>query len=123
MTLCWAPVSAEESRCRKCVAALKKIETAGGDASALKELALPPSSPDRISGRYRETPHSCIGGVTSTSPSRWVYDAQGIPLCRVCEACEPEKLSRYRPEILSGYNQSDVDEPIEPDLGYGEERW
>jgi hypothetical protein len=27
--------------------------------------------------------------------------------------CRDEKLSRYRPEILSGYNQSDVDEPID----------
>lgn len=43
-----------------------------------------------------------------------VYDAQRIYLCRVCERCEKAKLSRYRPEILSGYDQSDVDEPIEP---------
>jgi hypothetical protein len=27
--------------------------------------------------------------------------------------CEAEKLAQYRPEILSGYNQGDVDEPIE----------
>ena len=45
--------------------------------------------------------------------SWWEYDAQGIPLCRVCEKCVEVKLSRYRPEILSGYSQSDVDEPIE----------
>jgi len=25
-----------------------------------------------------------------------------------------EPLAQYRPEILSGYTQSDVDEPIEP---------
>lgn len=48
--------------------------------------------------------------------SWWENDAQGIALCRVCDECEDEKLSRYRPEILSGYNQSDVDEPIEADL-------
>ena len=41
------------------------------------------------------------------------YDAQGIYLCRVCEKCEKSKLSRYRPEILTGYTQADVDEPIE----------
>ena len=41
------------------------------------------------------------------------YDAQGIYLCRACEKCEKEKMGRYRPEILTGYNQSDVDEPIE----------
>jgi len=43
------------------------------------------------------------------------YDAQGIYLCRVCDECIKIKLSRYRPEILTGYDQSDVDEPIEPD--------
>ena len=43
----------------------------------------------------------------------WVNDAQGIPLCRVCDDCEDEKLSHYRPCILTGYDQSDVNEPIE----------
>lgn len=43
----------------------------------------------------------------------WEHDAQGIPLCKVCELCAAHKLSKYRPEILEGYNQSDVDEPIE----------
>jgi hypothetical protein len=54
--------------------------------------------------------HQCDPGE-----SWWEYDAQGIPLCRVCELCRKAKLSGYRPEILSGYNQSDVDEPIEED--------
>lgn len=44
------------------------------------------------------------------------HDAQGIYLCRVCQKCRAEKLSRYRPEILTGYTQADLDEPIEPDL-------
>lgn len=44
------------------------------------------------------------------------YDAQGIYLCRVCSVCQEAKLSRYRPCILSGYTQADVDEPIEEDL-------
>lgn len=43
------------------------------------------------------------------------YDAQGIYLCRVCDVCVEEKLSHYRPEILTSYTQEDVDEPIEPD--------
>ena len=47
--------------------------------------------------------------------SQWVNDAQGIPLCKVCSKCKTQKLSRYRPEILRGYDQSDVDEPIEPE--------
>jgi len=53
--------------------------------------------------------------MPSSEPSWWEHDAQGIPLCRVCHHCRDQKLSRYRPEILSGYDQSDVDEPIEPD--------
>jgi len=48
--------------------------------------------------------------------SWWEHDAQGIPLCRVCDKCVDKKLSRYRPEILTGYTQADVDEPIEGDV-------
>ena len=44
---------------------------------------------------------------------QWEYDAQGIPLCLVCPKCRQKKLSRYRPCILTGYNQNDVAEPIE----------
>ena len=58
-------------------------------------------------------PHACVGGTQSSNPSWWAHDAQGIPLCRVCGKCRAEKLGRYRPEILTGYDQSDVDEPIE----------
>jgi hypothetical protein len=47
--------------------------------------------------------------------SWWEYDAQNIPLCRVCDACVKAKLAKYRPEILTGYTQADVDEPIESD--------
>jgi hypothetical protein len=54
--------------------------------------------------------HDCDRGR-----SWWAHDAQGIPLCRVCPVCEDAKLSRYRPEILTGYSQADVDEPIEED--------
>ncbi len=43
----------------------------------------------------------------------WLFDAQGIELCKGCSNCEREKLRGYRPEILTGYDQSDVDEPIE----------
>lgn len=50
--------------------------------------------------------HECKPGES------WiVYDAQGIYLCRVCSVCEKHKLSKFRPEILTGYDQSDVDEP------------
>jgi hypothetical protein len=54
--------------------------------------------------------HTCI-----KEESWWEYDAQGIELCKVCEECKEEKLARYRPCILEGYDQADVDEPIEPE--------
>jgi hypothetical protein len=44
-----------------------------------------------------------------------VYDGQGIPLTKVCEHCREFKLKGFRPEILSHYNESDVDERIEED--------
>lgn len=59
--------------------------------------------------------HACRGGIPSTEPSWWAHDARGIPLCRVCDRCERQKLSVYRPEILSGYDQLDVDELIDAD--------
>jgi hypothetical protein len=46
--------------------------------------------------------------------SWWLHDAQGIEVSRVCDRCEKSVMSRYRPEIFTGYDQSDVDEPIEP---------
>lgn len=49
----------------------------------------------------------------SGKESYWEYDAQGIELCKACSKCRAKKLSGYRPEILSGYDQSDVNEPIE----------
>ena len=46
----------------------------------------------------------------------WVeYDAHGIYLCRVCDECREAKLATFRPEILTGYTQADVDDPIEPE--------
>ncbi len=47
--------------------------------------------------------------------SWWELDAQGIPLIRVCVKCKKRELARFRPVILTGYTQADVDEPIEPD--------
>lgn len=58
--------------------------------------------------------HTCLNDE-QVDGGWWVNDAQGIPLCKVCSVCEDEKLSHYRPEILTGYDQSDVDEPIEED--------
>lgn len=52
---------------------------------------------------------------TKYDGSHWETDARGIPLARVCPECRKEKLSKFRPEILTGYTQADVDEPIEAD--------
>ena len=57
--------------------------------------------------------HQCLNLQWSKDSTWWVYDARGIPLCRVCEKCVDEKLSRYKSEILSGYGDADVDESIE----------
>jgi hypothetical protein len=51
------------------------------------------------------------------------YDAQGIFLTRVCDKCVDAKLSQYRSEILSGYSQANVDEPIEPDDEFPSDRY
>lgn len=56
---------------------------------------------------------SCKCG--SNKESYWLYDFQGIEVAKVCEDCENTVKKRYRPEIFTGYNQSDVDESIEPD--------
>jgi hypothetical protein len=53
-------------------------------------------------------PCPCGSGLLS----RWVKDARGIPLCRVCPGCEDERLSHYRPEVLTDSNY-EADEPIE----------
>ena len=58
-------------------------------------------------------PDPCADGHPDGEGSWPEYDAQGIYLCRVCSRCERARLSAYRPEILSGYDQRDVDEPIE----------
>ena len=62
---------------------------------------------------YRE--HLMNHKHTKTDGSWWEHDAQGIELCRVCPECKDVKLSGYRPEILTGYDQNDVNEPIEPE--------
>lgn len=47
---------------------------------------------------------------TKHDGSWWEHDAQGIPLCRVCDLCRTAKLSRYNPWVLTGYNQNDMDQ-------------
>lgn len=33
--------------------------------------------------------------------SYWLYDADNIPLCRVCDHCRVRRLNEYRPDILT----------------------
>jgi hypothetical protein len=40
------------------------------------------------------------------------YDARGIFLCHVCEECREEKLSHFRPDVLTDPNYWH-DEPID----------
>ena len=48
----------------------------------------------------------------SGKPSLWQSDARGIPLARTCDDCHDEKMTRYRPEVLTdaGYW---ADEPVD----------
>lgn len=48
----------------------------------------------------------------SNKNSWWESDARGIPLARVCVECKKDKLSKYRPEVLTN-SQYYTDEPIE----------
>jgi len=53
----------------------------------------------------------------SGKDSWWENDARGIPLARVCEDCKQQKLSGFRPEVLSDSNY-EAYEPIEPEDYY-----
>jgi hypothetical protein len=63
--------------------------------------------------RGRPRPCSCGSGLDS----EWHHDARGIELFRGCEKCAPEKLKRYRPEVLNN-PRYEADEPID-----GDEDW
>lgn len=56
------------------------------------------------------TMKSCPCG--SNKPPRPLHDARGIFCCYVCDACEKEKRSKYRPEIFENPNYS-CDEPVD----------
>lgn len=58
-------------------------------------------------------PCPCGSGLVSEAQ----HDAQGIYLARTCDRCHADRMRGFRAEILSGYDQSDVDEPIEPEDG------
>lgn len=52
-------------------------------------------------------------GCGSKKPRRALYDGNGWFCSYVCDDCETEVRSRYRPEIMNhNYTQADVDEDI-----------
>jgi len=65
------------------------------------------------------TGHYCQGGEWAPTYGEPVHDARGIYLCRVCNRCRAEHLARYRPEILTGYDEDDVLEAIEDEDALG----
>jgi len=58
--------------------------------------------------RYTERPCGCGSGQDHFP----LLDGHGCFLCYACDKCEPEKLKRYRPDIMERY---ECDEPIEPE--------
>jgi len=50
----------------------------------------------------------------SGKPSRWLKDARGIAVARVCEDCEAGKKQGYRPDIFTDPSYW-ADETIEDD--------
>lgn len=58
---------------------------------------------------YSVRPCPCGSG----KPSTWQFDARGIPLCRTCQDCHKEKMSKYRKDVLTNPRYV-ANEPIEP---------
>lgn len=57
-------------------------------------------------------PETCPCG--SGKACEALHDARGIFVSYVCEDCEAEKRSKYRPEIFEDGNY-ELDEPIDED--------
>ena len=43
-----------------------------------------------------------------------LVDARGIYVAKVCDLCVEVVRMKYNPWVWTGYNQGDVDEPIDP---------
>jgi hypothetical protein len=61
-----------------------------------------------MTGDYDKSYDNCTCG--SNKRFRNLYDGYGIYLCKVCDDCEDEKRSKYRPDIFERY---DADEDID----------
>jgi hypothetical protein len=62
---------------------------------------------------YLNTPRPCPCG--SGKISYWQNDARGIPLCRTCDKCHDQRMSQYRPEVLTDSSYEYEDGAIEPE--------
>lgn len=56
--------------------------------------------------------HLCFCG--SMKPKSAEYDARGIFLTYVCDACRADQLSHYRPDVLTN-SRYEADEQIDED--------
>jgi hypothetical protein len=71
----------------------------------------------RLAKLYTSQDRSCrVGGrdMNCDASRHALYDARGIFCTYVCDKCEPEKKSGYRPDIFTDANYWH-DEPIEED--------
>jgi hypothetical protein len=59
-------------------------------------------------GLYDKRPCPCGSGKMS----QWLTDARGIPVKRVCPACEHLIMEKYRPQIFTN-SKYEASEPIE----------
>jgi hypothetical protein len=79
-------------------------------ATAAWIAAAPAWKHGAVPRRATMRPCNCGSGL----PSCAEYDARGIYLTRVCEQCQAEKLSHFRPDVLTDPDYP-TDEPIEED--------
>jgi hypothetical protein len=110
--------ASEEAACQQFDKALYAFDAnVEGRVTTMDQEAEQKLGPDRGTPEWEEAKHHfCQEDTARNDGSHWPeYDAQGIYLTRVCDWCYEAKLSQYRPEILTGYTQADVDEPIEAD--------
>lgn len=61
---------------------------------------------------YFPVPNTCPCG--SGEYGEAFYDARGIYIGRMCSHCCTERLSQFRPEVLTDPNY-EADKPIEPE--------
>lgn len=71
---------------------------------------MPTTTPTTTPSEIINRPCTC----GSNKESWWEYDARGIPLARVCEDCKTQRLSKFRPDVLTNPNYPTL-EKVEPE--------